>query len=52
MSTWERVVSVIMLCPSRGGMSTWKTVVSVIMLCPSRGTCLHGDSCFSDNVVS
>jgi hypothetical protein len=28
------------------------TVVSVIMLCPSRGTCLRGDSCFSDNVVS
>jgi hypothetical protein len=28
------------------------TVVSVIMLCPSRGSCLHGDSCFSDNVVS
>jgi hypothetical protein len=28
------------------------TVVSVIMLCPSIGSCLHGDSCFSDNVVS
>ena len=51
MSTWETVVSVIMLCPSREGHVYTGTVVSAIMLCPSRGTCLHGDSCFSDNVV-